>query len=1029
MRFPKPVLTALALLLSYFSFAQPICGFDQVHGRRMSTDSVYRNKIRHYESGLRITAQQYLNRPKQSHVLSGPYTIPVVVHVVHTGGAIGSIYNPTDTQIQDAIAYLNAVYNGSYPGTQGVGDLEIQFVLAQRDPNCNPTNGINRIDGSGVAGYLNGGVNAQTGLGTDDINIKNLIRWDPSQYYNIWVVNKIDGNDGTSGSFIAGFAYFPGGDPSLDGTVMLATQMRTGQKTLPHEIGHAFSLYHPFQGSSGNTCPANADCTTDGDQICDTDPITAPSNFACRTGDPNPCMGGNPYNIYTESNYMNYTDCYTLFTPGQKARMLASAASPERISLSNSMGGMPTTAGTTCLPKINFELDGDQLSEATASSAGCRSYQDYTYNMVIGNSPSVTATATLNIVSATATEGLDFDITTNGDFTSPSKTLNFPAGSAASRPFTVRIYDDASVEAKEAFTLGFTVNNGGGNAVAGDGKSNLTIGISDNDTVPQTGNSTAVANIGAVLGSINATPFDARQQRQRAQFLYKASELSAAGAKPGNLSAISLNIQDKLTIRPFSGLTIKLGKASVNYLINGSATQGSSMTIVKSLASYATVAGWNDFVFDTPYNWDGTSSLVLELCFDNGTSSSSDTTDWIQVYSDGGTSSQSNAFFRNGINCSQSFSTISYYQSGIKPVIKLSYSIPPTAVQTALNSSKQEYLGPNSDIYFYDQANNKLMARIQNLSSFDYGCTQVIIDRAGGGASPFWNNNSSNYLMDKTFRVLPANNNASGSYAITLYYTQAEVNGWVATTAQSISNIQLVKTSNAISAVTPGNPAAGGSIVTGIPVISTLGTNTGLTYNFTTGFSGFGAGVVGISLPIDLLDFYGVLNNDHASLLWSTSFEENSKGFDIERSYDGGSFVKIGYVAAAGSSSVKKDYAFTDPDGAHENNYYRLRQIDLNDKYEYSKVLSLKATTATYFKVLNNPFSNYVGLQFGKPVTGRIQARLLDITGKELLRVNNETPGLTNMRIDLSHKNLSAGVYLLEVLLNNEKHIERVIKQ
>ena len=43
------------------------------------------------------------------------------------------------------------------------------------------------------------------------------------------------------------------GPPTLDGTIMLATQMNTNRKTLAHEIGHAFSLYHPFQGASGAT--------------------------------------------------------------------------------------------------------------------------------------------------------------------------------------------------------------------------------------------------------------------------------------------------------------------------------------------------------------------------------------------------------------------------------------------------------------------------------------------------------------------------------------------------------------------------------------------------------------------------------------------------------------------------------------------------------------------------------------------------------------------------------------------------------
>ncbi len=334
-------LTLITFIISIASTAQGRCGFDILHKKRMKEEPAYRKGIE--EEKLWI--KQYIST-HQNELQNLPtvalYTIPVVVHVVHTGGAIGSIYNPTDAQIQNTITYLNQVYDGSYPGTEGVGDIQIQFTLAQLDPNCNSTTGINRADGSGIANYNAGGVNLATTLGTDEINVKNLIRWDPSKYYNIWVVNRIDGNDGTSGSFYAGYAYFPGAPAALDGTVMLATQMQPGRKTLPHEIGHALSIYHPFEGTGppGPPCPANADCTVDGDEICDTDPITLPAAFACRTGN-NSCTG-TPYSINTEHNYMNYTNCATLFTADQKTRMLAAIVGPYRIGLTASWGSSPT---------------------------------------------------------------------------------------------------------------------------------------------------------------------------------------------------------------------------------------------------------------------------------------------------------------------------------------------------------------------------------------------------------------------------------------------------------------------------------------------------------------------------------------------------------------------------------------------------------------------------------------------------------------------------------------------------------------
>ncbi|MBB1283961.1 T9SS type A sorting domain-containing protein [Flavisolibacter sp. BT320] len=339
-----------AMLLAVPSTAQIFCGFDEVHRQKLQADPYFRQAV--HENEKRI--QHYISKNKRSITARTTgerpalYTIPVVVHIVHTGGSEGSIYNPSDLQIQSAISYLNKVYNGSYPGIEGIGDIQIQFALAVRDPYCNPTTGIVRVNASSIADYSTNGVSTTYGTtpGVYELSIKNLSRWDPSQYYNIWVVNKINGKDGSAGSFLAGLAYYPGATAPYDGTTILATQMASGMKTLPHEIGHAFGLYHTFEGSADhNSCPVNTDCSVDGDKVCDTDPIAVNqfggvTDFTCRTGI-NPCTGNN-YSSNTEHNYMSYTNCYKLFTPGQKGRMLANAEGPYRKSLSSSMALSPS---------------------------------------------------------------------------------------------------------------------------------------------------------------------------------------------------------------------------------------------------------------------------------------------------------------------------------------------------------------------------------------------------------------------------------------------------------------------------------------------------------------------------------------------------------------------------------------------------------------------------------------------------------------------------------------------------------------
>jgi hypothetical protein len=358
-----------------FVNAQLKCAADEMREKAAQADPNYKRSILEMDKDLLKYIQAH-QPSANANILTPIYYIPCVVHVIHTGTAIGSTDNPTDAQITGAIDYINQVYDGTWTGAGGsilgAGDLQVKFILATKDPSNAVTAGIERINGTAGLGaaYTNFGANANGSSGIAEINVKGLSRWDPYKYYNIWTVNKIDGCTGTfcgcacDAGFIAGYAYFPvsssssSGTRDLDGTIMLASQFVSGQKTLPHELGHALNLYHPFQGNDpgstgANTCPVNTVPATDGDQCTDTDPITNPQlapnavPFACRTGATNPCISPTLFNISTEQNFMNYTNCYRLFTNDQKARMQASCASTMRASLSsswaNNQGTYPTT--------------------------------------------------------------------------------------------------------------------------------------------------------------------------------------------------------------------------------------------------------------------------------------------------------------------------------------------------------------------------------------------------------------------------------------------------------------------------------------------------------------------------------------------------------------------------------------------------------------------------------------------------------------------------------------------------------------
>ncbi|MDX1406841.1 MAG: M43 family zinc metalloprotease [Saprospiraceae bacterium] len=248
------------------------------------------------------------------------YTLPVVIHVIHTGSPVGAPDNPSDSLICAMLASLNDSWRKDGPPYGGV-DMEIQVALAVRSPGCDTTSGINRIDGTVFTDYATGGI---TNIGTpgsvDEILVKGLSRWPNTDYINIWIVNKINGSSTSPG----GYAYFPEFNNALtDGIVVLASVVNGENKTVVHEMGHYFYLYHPYEGSLGMTCAPDTNCAVDGDLVCDTE--VSVFLLDCAT-DTNVCSGM-PFAVadtalgYTVlNNYMGFTDCPYMFTQGQKTR-------------------------------------------------------------------------------------------------------------------------------------------------------------------------------------------------------------------------------------------------------------------------------------------------------------------------------------------------------------------------------------------------------------------------------------------------------------------------------------------------------------------------------------------------------------------------------------------------------------------------------------------------------------------------------------------------------------------------------------
>lgn len=132
-------------------------------------------------------------------------------HIIHAGEPLGTWHNAADSVIDSALVFLNKSFAATWPGypdtTTGGVYVPIRFVLAKRDPDCKPTNGITRTDGRFILGYPGLGLS----IGSQEEKLKKATAWPNTNYYNIWVL-RIDG--------ATGFAYFSPSAGIRDGVMI-----------------------------------------------------------------------------------------------------------------------------------------------------------------------------------------------------------------------------------------------------------------------------------------------------------------------------------------------------------------------------------------------------------------------------------------------------------------------------------------------------------------------------------------------------------------------------------------------------------------------------------------------------------------------------------------------------------------------------------------------------------------------------------------------------------------------------------------
>ena len=461
----KKLLFFLFAFLSLNIFSQETlkyCGADEMRISILKQNPKIAQAVIKRDAELEKFTQQFVSDFYKKNTRSSTYTIPIVFHVIHNYG----VENISDAQILDGLDILNKTFRKQLADTASIvstfkpihADCDIEFKLAQLDPDGNCTSGINRI------------VSPLTLIG--DHSVKSLIQWPTNKYLNVYIVSQAAG--------LAGHCVWPSDAdtiPEWDGIVIgynyvgtIGTSNYTQSVAFAHECGHYLNLHHIW---GGNNVPGfyfypcadiNKDCNID-DLVSDT-----PPTIGWQSCNLSGASCGN--SVDNVQNTMDYSYCNRMFTEGQKARMQACLNSP--LAGRNNLWQPANLTATGVSSPSAALCKADFISNKTVvcqSSSNTITYTNTSFNGTFtstqwtfpGGSP---ATSTSNNPVITYTTPGKYDVTLkviNGSdslVVTKAKFVSVLPNTGSAYPFTEGFETTASLDGLEWFSNSFdTINN------------------------------------------------------------------------------------------------------------------------------------------------------------------------------------------------------------------------------------------------------------------------------------------------------------------------------------------------------------------------------------------------------------------------------------------------------------------------------------------------------------------------------------------------------------------------------------------
>ncbi len=470
--------------------------------------------------------------------------------------------------------------------------------------------------------------------------------------------------------------------------------------------------------------------------------------------------------LSSSANYASFRS-----TSIAQATLLFGACSPQVQSVTNAWYAVGVgTAFVPCTPQIGFTTTTYNVTEKSTATTCPASHTvsigvKATGTPITGGNPIVTVSAAYG----TAVAGTDYTLS--------GSPITFAAGDTTTHYVTMTVFDNGALNDSKNLVLAMTLNAMGSTATVAPGYDTARITISNDDSGIVNGFAEYhTLNSGTAVTCNTTSALLGNYRKARSQYLLLASEMATAGVRAGvPITQIAFNILTRNYTGAYNGYTISMGNTTAADLSTAFVTTGLTQVYTGNHTT-PTIAGTDSIDFVTPFTWDGTSNVVVNICFSGNTGTLGTASDQLSGIDHGSLIVCDHNQSTSGTGtagCSLNYSGGG--QGTARPVMRFKQTPPASKIATVLGNNHTWSVTSGTTVNFWNTSDTSLVATVANPTA-DLGCTSAALTGAGTGFTPAAFTTGTNRSL-KEVTINPTTNGATVTYDATMYLTTTELAG------------------------------------------------------------------------------------------------------------------------------------------------------------------------------------------------------------------------------------------------------------